>query len=57
MKPIMNAKDIKEYLGVSLSKAYDMMREKSFPTLKIGGRRLVKTEDFLNWLEKQKQIS
>lgn len=57
MKPVMNAKDIQEYLGVSQSKAYDMMREKSFPTLKIGGRRLVKSVDFEKWLDEQKQIS
>ncbi len=55
MKPIMNAKDIKEYLGVSETKVYALLRQTDFPTLKIGGRRLVKTEDFLEWLEKQKQ--
>lgn len=54
-KPIMNAKDIKTFLGISLSKAYEIMRDTSFPTIKIGGRRLVKTEDFFKWLEDQKE--
>jgi predicted DNA-binding transcriptional regulator AlpA len=50
----MNAKDIKEYLGVSLSLVYEMFRDPNFPTLRIGGRKLVKSQDFLNWLDGQK---
>jgi len=56
MKPVMNAKDIKNFLGVSETKAYELMRQTDFPTLIIGGRRLVKTEDFMVWLDKQKQV-
>jgi predicted DNA-binding transcriptional regulator AlpA len=50
----MNAKDIKEYLGISLSLVYNMFRDPYFPTLHVGGRKLVKSEDFLKWLEQQK---
>lgn len=56
MKPVLNAKDIKEYLGVSETKVYELFRQTDFPTLRIGGRRLVKSEDFLSWLEEQKQV-
>ncbi|MGD7007580.1 helix-turn-helix domain-containing protein [Metabacillus sp. 84] len=55
MKPVMNAKDIKEYLGVSLSTAYEIMRQTGFPLMKIGGRRLVKSQKFMEWLEKQEE--
>lgn len=55
MKPVMNAKDIKEYLGVSLSTAYEIMRQHGFPVMKIGGRRLVKSHKFMEWLDKQEE--
>jgi predicted DNA-binding transcriptional regulator AlpA len=54
LKPILNAKDIKEYLGISLSLVYTMFRDPSFPVIHIGNRKLVKSEDFLKWLEQQK---
>jgi excisionase family DNA binding protein len=54
VKPIMNAKDIKEYLGISLSLVYTMFRDPYFPTIQIGGRKLVKSADFEKWLEQQK---
>lgn len=56
MKTIMSAKDIKEYLGISLSLVYTMFNDPTFPTLKIGGRKLVKSDDFLNWLDSQKEV-
>lgn len=52
----MNAKDIKEYLGVSLTLVYTMFQDPTFPTLKIGGRKLVKSEDFMKWLDSQKEV-
>jgi excisionase family DNA binding protein len=54
LKPILNAKDIKDYLGISLSLVYNMFRDPHFPTLRIGNRKLVTSEDFLKWLEQQK---
>lgn len=55
MKPVLNAKDIKEYLGISLTTVYEMFRDPTFPNFKIGGRKLVKSEDFMNWLDNQKE--
>ena len=47
----MNAKDVAGYLNVSLSCAYQVMNSKGFPVLKIGKRRIVTREHFLEWIQ------
>jgi predicted DNA-binding transcriptional regulator AlpA len=56
MKPIMNAKDIKDYLGISLSLVYTLFQDPTFPTIHIGNRKLVKADDFMKWLDTQKAV-
>jgi excisionase family DNA binding protein len=51
----MKAEDIAKFLNVSRSKAYDIMNQKDFPTITLGKSKRVKSEDFLRWLESQKQ--
>ena len=38
---LLNAKQLAELMGVSISTAYELMREEGFPTLKIGKRIVV----------------
>ena len=44
---IIDAKTLAETLSISKSGAYALMNEKDFPTLKIGGRKLVTKPDLI----------
>jgi excisionase family DNA binding protein len=54
LPPVLTAQDIQIYLNISKSKAYDLFKEKGFPTMVIGGNKRVNKDDFLHWLENQK---
>ena len=47
----MNAQDVAGYLNISLSCAYQVMNSRDFPVLKIGKRRIVTKEHFLEWIQ------
>ena len=49
----LNALDISKLLGVSKSKAYELMSRNEVPSIKLGGRVLVEREKFINWLDKK----
>ena len=49
---IIDAKILAEALSISKSGAYTLMNEKDFPTLKIGGRKLVTKPDLIAWISK-----
>ena len=42
---------IADILGISRAVAYQLMREDSFPTLRIGKRMVVPKDRFIAWLE------
>ena len=48
---ILTAVELAEYLGVSSSTAYALMRDPDFPTIRIGSRYLVAEDKLLQWLE------
>ncbi len=48
-----NAQEIATLLGISVSKAYELLHCNSFPTLRIGKRLLVSKERFAQWMEAQ----
>lgn len=48
---VLNAKELSEYLGISISSTYDMMRRADFPTLHINSRLLVTKENFRKWID------
>jgi excisionase family DNA binding protein len=52
---ILTAKHIMEILGVGKDYAYELMKRKDFPTIKVGKYKRVHRDDFFAWLEKQKQ--
>ena len=37
-------------MGISLPKAYELVKEPGFPTIRIGTRILIPVEGFQNWL-------
>ena len=49
----LNAKLVAQVLGVSISTAYEVMREPGFPVLRVGSRMVVPKEKFMQWVEKQ----
>ncbi|PED84337.1 DNA-binding protein [Bacillus pseudomycoides] len=53
----LKADDVKEFLNISRSSAYALMNRKDFPTITIGKSKRVKAEDFLKWVEQQKEVS
>ena len=42
---------ISDVLGISISSAYELMREKGFPALRIGNRIVVPREKFIQWVD------
>ena len=50
---MLNISDVANALGIGLSKAYELSRQKSFPAFNIGNRRLVPKEKFVAWIELQ----
>ena len=49
----LNAKMVADVLGVSPSSGYELMREKDFPSLKVGSRIVVPKEKFVAWVERK----
>jgi predicted DNA-binding transcriptional regulator AlpA len=52
---VLTANDIHIYLNISKSKAYELFKDETFPTITIGGNKRVCKDDFLQWVEKQKK--
>ncbi len=48
----MNANDLSKALGLSRAGAYNLMDDKGFPTLRVGKRKIVMRDSFLDWLER-----
>ncbi len=50
---MLNAKDIKEYMRISRTEAYEQMHSEGFPLIRIGKRMLAPRDKFLEWVEDQ----
>lgn len=51
MPDVMDAKQLAEVLQVSKAGAYNLLNEPDFPTLHIGGRKLVMKNELIEWLQ------
>lgn len=51
MPDVMDAKQIAQALQISKAGAYNLLSSPDFPTLRIGGRKLVMKNDLLEWLK------
>lgn len=49
----LNAELVAKVLGISISSAYELMHEASFPALRVGSRIVVPKEKFCQWVETQ----
>ena len=50
-KAVYNVYEVAALLGINLPKAYKMVRQESFPSIRIGRRIVVPKEAFHRWLE------
>lgn len=50
---MLNAETLKNVLGMSLTSAYELMHEKDFPSIKIGGRIIVPKDKFREWIDRK----
>ena len=53
MPDVMDAKQIAEALQISKAGAYNLLNSPDFPTLRIGGRKLVMKSELILWLKSQ----
>ncbi len=51
MPDVMDAKQLATVLHLSKSGAYNLLNDTDFPTLKIGGRKMVMKQDLIAWLK------
>lgn len=49
--------EVGEVLGISRASAYELVRTKGFPYMKIGTRILVPRDKFLAWIDEQTETA
>lgn len=49
----LSVPEVGEVLGISRAAAYDLVRSKGFPHIKIGSRILIPRDKFLAWIDNQ----
>ncbi len=49
--------EVGEVLGISRARAYELVRSKGFPCMKIGTRILVSKDKFLTWIDEQMEAT
>ncbi len=53
LSSVLNASQLASTLGISRAGAYNLLGSKGFPTLRVGGRKLVSKQHLADWIEKQ----
>ncbi len=48
--------EVGEVLGISRAGAYELVRSKGFPRMKVGTRILVPKDKFLAWIDEQTEV-
>ena len=56
MPDVMDAKQIAQALHLSKAGAYNLLNDPDFPTLQIGGRKLVMKQDLIAWLKSKTNV-
>ena len=51
MPDVMGAKQLAKALQISKAGAYNLLNDPAFPTLRIGGRKLVMKNELVEWLK------
>ena len=50
---MLSVPEVAAVLGISRAGAYELVRGKGFPALKIGSRIVVPKEKFIGWIDRQ----
>ena len=53
---ILSQIEVTNVLGISKSKTYELMKAKGFPSFPVGKQWRVAKEDFIKWMESQKEM-
>ena len=53
----LTAPEVSEVLGISRAAAYELVRSKGFPRMRIGTRILVPRDKFFQWIEEQTEMN
>ena len=56
MDKLMTILEVKELLNISRSKAYELVKMKDFPIVRIGKCIRINKNDLFEWLHKQKNV-
>ena len=51
LPPVLNVKDVQNFLGIAQSSVYDLFHQADFPTLHVNSRLLVLKVDLLTWMK------
>ena len=51
-KTKMNVQELSAHMGISLPKAYELVKTPGFPTIRVGTRILIPVEAYREWLLK-----
>ena len=52
----LTAPEVGEVLGISRASAYELVRSKGFPHMKIDTRILVPRDKFIQWIDQQTEV-
>lgn len=52
----LTAPEVGEVLGISRAAAYELVRSRGFPHMRIGTRILVPKDKFLAWIDAQRSV-
>lgn len=52
----LTAPKVSEALGISRAAAYELVRSKGFPHMRIGTRILVPKDKFIQWIDAQMEV-
>lgn len=52
----LTAQEVGEVLGISRAAAYELVRSKGFPHMRIGTRILVPKDKFIQWIDEQTEV-
>lgn len=51
-KTTMSVQELSAHMGISLPKAYELVKTPGFPTIRVGTRILISVEAYREWLLK-----
>jgi excisionase family DNA binding protein len=53
---MLSVPEVGEVLGISRAGAYELVRSKGFPHMRIGTRILVPKDKFIQWIDEQTEV-